>query len=70
MKNSLPRAAGSDSHFLFEFGSTYTELPDLDLDNPHTLLKSLPQASLVTKRAPIYARGTTSIIFRLKSLLR
>ena len=52
VKNSLPRAAGSDSHYLFEFGSTWTELPDFDIGNPRMLMKSLRRATLVTKRAP------------------
>ncbi len=70
VKNNLPRAAGSDSHFLFEFGSTWTELPDFDIDNPWMLMKSLPQANLVTKKAPFYVRGTTSMIYAAKRLLR
>lgn len=70
VKNNLLRAAGSDSHFLFEFGSTWTELPDFDIDNPWMLMKSLPQANLVTKRAPFYVRGTTSLIYAARKLLR
>ena len=70
VKNNLPRAAGSDSHYLFEFGSTWTDLPDFDLDNPWMLLKSLPQATLVTKKAPFYVRGTTSFVYFVKKLFR
>jgi predicted metal-dependent phosphoesterase TrpH len=65
----LPGAAGSDSHFLMEFGSTWTELPDFDLDSPKALLKALKTQNskpgtwkLVTRRAPLYVRGTTTFI--------
>lgn len=63
-----PQAVGSDSHFLFEFGSTYTELPDFDLENPKELLKALKKAKHVTKKAPIYVRGTTSLVALGKKL--
>jgi hypothetical protein len=70
LKSNLPGAAGSDSHYLFEFGSTYAELPDFELDNPLMLMKALPRASLVTKKAPFYVHGTTALIFRAKTLFR
>ncbi len=63
------QAAGSDSHFLFEFGSTYTEVPDFDLENPKELLKVLKKAKHITKKAPIYVRGTTSLVALGKKLL-
>jgi len=62
------QAVGSDSHFLFEFGSTYTEVPDFDLGNPKELLKALKKAKHVTKKAPIYVRGTTSLVALGKKL--
>lgn len=62
-KHKLLKGAGSDSHFLFEFGSTYTELPDFDLDNPSSLLKALRKSKLVTKQAPFFVRGTTKLIY-------
>jgi predicted metal-dependent phosphoesterase TrpH len=68
--NHLPEAAGSDSHYLFEFGSTCTELPDFDMNAPRMLLKSLPRANLIMKKAPFYVRGTTSFISAAKKLLR
>ena len=71
-KYDKPGAAGSDSHFLFEFGSTYAELPDFDIeDNPSGLLKALKDkdAKLVTRPAPFYVRGTTSIIHAAKKLM-
>jgi len=61
-QNGLAGAAGSDSHFLFEFGSTYTELPDFDIGNPKELMKALPRAKIVGKPAPFFVRGTTSIV--------
>jgi hypothetical protein len=69
VKNNLPQAAGSDSHCLFEFGSTYTELPDFDMGNPRMLLSSLPRAKLVTKKAPFYVRGTTKLLYLSKKFL-
>jgi predicted metal-dependent phosphoesterase TrpH len=64
-----PQAVGSDSHFLFEFGSTYTKVPDFDLENPKGLLKALKKAKHITKKAPIYVRGTTSLVALGKKLL-
>jgi len=70
--HNLLQAAGTDSHFLFEFGSTYTEVPDFDINNPKALLKALASKNtkLVTRKAPIYARGTTTIIARSRQIAR
>jgi len=72
--HGLSQAAGSDSHFLFEFGSTYVDMPGLDeLDDPKSLLRALKsrEAKLVTRPAPFYARGTTAMIsFVRRKLLR
>ncbi|MDD5171836.1 MAG: PHP domain-containing protein [Candidatus ainarchaeum sp.] len=69
--HNLLKAVGTDSHWLFEFGSTYTELPDFDINDPKELLKALRSKStrLITKKAPIYARGTTTFIYRTRWLL-
>ncbi|MBU0591058.1 PHP domain-containing protein [Candidatus Micrarchaeota archaeon] len=43
-QNNLPGAVGTDSHFIFEFGKTYTEIPKFSFDgleNPNVLLKAL-----------------------------
>ncbi|MFH1785361.1 MAG: PHP-associated domain-containing protein [Candidatus Micrarchaeota archaeon] len=69
-KNKITKAVGSDSHFLFEFGNTYNMLPDFDIDNPKSLLKTLSKAKFVTKKGPIYARGTTKFIYLGKKLLK
>jgi len=69
-KHNKPKAAGTDSHFLFEFGTTYTELPDFDIENPKALLKALQNAKHTTKTAPIYVRGTTMAVMFGKKLLR
>ncbi|MBI5046557.1 PHP domain-containing protein [Candidatus Micrarchaeota archaeon] len=61
-KHKKLEAVGSDSHFLFEFGTTYNELPDFDLDSPKELLKSLRKAKFVTIPAPFYVRGTTTLV--------
>jgi predicted metal-dependent phosphoesterase TrpH len=68
-KNGILQAAGSDSHFLFEFGKTYTELPEFDLEDPKALLRSLKNARLVTSPAPFYVRGTTSLVKLGKKVL-
>jgi predicted metal-dependent phosphoesterase TrpH len=68
-KHGRLKAAGSDSHFLFEFGKTYTELPSFDLHNPKALLKALKSAKLVTKKTAFYARGTTTFVAMGKRLL-
>jgi predicted metal-dependent phosphoesterase TrpH len=70
--HNLLKAAGTDSHFLFEFGSTYTEVPDFDINDPKALLKALESKNtkLVTKKAPIYARGTTAIIAKARRIKR
>ena len=72
--HGIPKAAGSDSHFLFEFGSTYVDMPGLDeMDNPKALLKCLrsKNTKLVTRTTPPYARGTTTVIsFVRRKLLR
>ena len=72
--HKLPQAAGTDSHFLFEFGSTYVDMPGLDeLDDSKALLRALKSngTRLITRPAPPYARGTTTIIsFVRRKLLR
>ena len=64
------KAAGSDSHFLFEFGKTYAEMPDFDIGDPKALLKALKKAELKTKKAPIFVRGTTTFIAMGRKLLK
>jgi len=71
---NLLQAVGSDSHFLFEFGKTYIELPDLSMDNlenPKALIKALKTGNQKqeTCSAPFYVRGTTSILALGKKLL-
>lgn len=70
--HGLLQAAGTDSHFLFEFGSTYTELPDFDIKDPKALLKALGSRNkrLVTKKAPIYTRGTTTVVAKFRRGMR
>jgi len=74
-KHGLPGGAGSDSHFFFEFGSTYTDLPGLgrdDLGNPKALLKALKSKTtgLETRKAPFFVRGTTTIVAMTRRLAR
>ncbi|MBI5224065.1 PHP domain-containing protein [Candidatus Micrarchaeota archaeon] len=65
-QNGLIAALGSDSHFLFEFGRTYNELPDFDLDSPKELMRALKKATLRKKSAPFYVRGTTTFVAMTK----
>ncbi len=69
--HNLLQAAGTDSHWLFEFGSTYVELPDFDISDPKALLRALGSKNtrLIAKKAPIYARGTTTLVYRSRWLL-
>lgn len=69
-KHGKPMGTGTDSHFLFEFGTTYTELSDFDIENPKALLKALRNAKHTTKTAPIYVRGTTITVMYCKKILR
>ncbi len=68
----LPGAAGSDSHFLFEFGRTYTELPDFDIESPKALMKALESkaARIEAHSAPFFVRGTTTIVMVARKLSR
>jgi hypothetical protein len=65
-----PGAAGSDSHFLFEFGSTYNDVPDFDISDPKAFLRSIQSAKLTTKKAPIFVRGTTTAVALTKKFMR
>jgi hypothetical protein len=56
-RSGKPMAAGSDSHTLWEFGRTYTEVPDFDIKSPKELLKALRKSRIVGVPAPFYARG-------------
>ena len=69
-KNDRLMAAGSDSHTLWEFGRTYTEVPEFDIGNPKELLKALRKAKIVGKPAPFYARGMANAVKFWKKLLR
>lgn len=69
-ENSILKACGSDSHFLFEFGSTYNEVPDFDISDPKAFMRSIRSAKPVTKKAPVFVRGTTTVVALTKKLLR
>jgi predicted metal-dependent phosphoesterase TrpH len=62
------KGAGSDSHFLFEFGSTYVEMEECDLENQKELLKKLKNANIIGKKAPFYVRGAADIVATLKKV--
>ncbi len=71
--NKKLTGAGSDSHFLFEFGRTYFEI-DVDYetirDNPKALLRALKtkQITIHGKKAPLFVRGTTRLVKLAKKL--
>lgn len=61
-KYKKPASAGSDSHFLFEFGKTFVEINasfDDIKDNPRALLRALKKGRIHGKRAPVFVRGPT-----------
>jgi predicted metal-dependent phosphoesterase TrpH len=61
-EGKITKAIGSDTHFLFEFGQNYNEIPDFDPDNPRELLKALEKATFKKNPAPFYVRGTTTVV--------
>ena len=66
--------AGSDSHFLFEFGRTFVEMKDVNYDdvndNPKALLKALKNAHIHGHKAPIFVRGSTLVVKFAKRFLQ
>jgi predicted metal-dependent phosphoesterase TrpH len=50
-KEGKLQAAGSDCHFLFEFGQTYTEI-ELDELEPKKLLEALKNGKITAKKSP------------------
>lgn len=67
-----PKAAGSDSHFLFEFGGTYVETESFDIESPRELLKALKSkdAKIFGKSAPLYVRGPTWTLSKMRKAWR
>lgn len=66
----LLKGLGSDSHFLFEFGQNYVEVPDFDLMNPKELLDSLKAAKFNKSKAPFFVRGSTTLVAMTKKLIQ
>lgn len=66
--------AGSDSHFLFEFGRTFVEMSNANYedvyDNPKALLKALKNAHIHGHKAPIFVRGSTLVVKFAKRFLQ
>jgi len=69
-KNKKLMGAGSDSHFIFEFGNTHVEMPELDVNNSKQILKYLKNAKIHGKKAPIYVRGSTLMLKFLRKIKR
>ncbi len=67
-KHKKLKACGSDSHFQFEFGHTYCEIEDIELD-PKKLLKALKKSKLTTRNAPFFVRGPTLLLKTIKKHL-
>lgn len=69
-KYKKPKGAGSDSHFLLEFGKTYVELGEFDINEPKELMKKLrdKRSRAIIKGAPFYVRGAADIVAHLKKL--
>jgi len=67
-KLGKPGAAGSDSHFLFEFGKTYVEMQEFDIENPKKLLKALKNSKITGKKIPFYMRGPPYAVMYFRKL--
>lgn len=69
-KYKKPMVAGSDSHFLFEFGRTFVliDIPDFEeiRDNPKGLLRALKEGRIYGSRAPAFVRGPTMAVKLLR----
>jgi predicted metal-dependent phosphoesterase TrpH len=70
LKHGMLQGAGSDCHHLFEFGSSYVELPDFDIENPKALLKSLKKGRITGRPTTIFARGATTAIATARRVMR
>ncbi|MFA6530447.1 MAG: PHP domain-containing protein [Candidatus Micrarchaeia archaeon] len=68
-ENKKPKAAGSDAHFTFELGKTFTEIEDCELE-PKPLLKALKKSKLHCHYSPFYLKGITYAAVAYKKLFR
>lgn len=68
-KNKKLMGAGSDAHFLFEFGRVYTEVEEFELQNPKELLKALRNAKVHGSGSP-FVRPATSFVKALKKIFK
>jgi hypothetical protein len=57
----LPEIACSDAHTLGEFGSAYSEVPDVDPSKPEKLLTALDEAEHVTARSPVWVSAFSTM---------
>ena len=69
-KNKKLMGAGSDSHTLQEFGKTYVEVPDSDLDEPKGLLKALKNGRIIGEQVPIFLKPVPTFIKLAKKIIR
>ena len=69
-RQKILQACGSDSHFLFEFGSTYNEVPDFDIGSPKEFIQAMGSARMATKKATVFVRGTTALVAVAKKTLQ
>ena len=65
-----PGVAGSDSHFLFEFGKTYVEMQEFDIENPKELLKALENSEITGKKIPFYMRGPPYVLMHWRKITK
>ncbi|MBN2478009.1 PHP domain-containing protein [Candidatus Micrarchaeota archaeon] len=63
-KHNLIKGAGSDCHFISEFGSTFVEMPDFDIENPKEMLNSLKKGRIYGNRSPVYLRGPIASLYK------
>ncbi len=67
-KHGIVISAGSDAHFAFEVGRSYTEIAPFD--GPETFLRSLSAAHLVMRKTPYVVPGLTVSMIPVRALWR
>ncbi|MGV8176481.1 MAG: PHP domain-containing protein [Candidatus Bilamarchaeaceae archaeon] len=67
--NKKLMGAGSDSHTLQEFGRTYVEVPDFDMDEPKELLKALENGRIIGEKVSIFLKPVPTFIKLAKKII-
>ncbi len=62
-------SVGGDSHFLFEFGHNWLDVPAFDRGSPKALLKAMKKGKVQGKKAPFFVRGSTLVVKAIKGIV-